>query len=845
MIFVKKEYREGLFLGNSIQIDNLSKKGMNIITRLFQMLAVLVGAWGCLSVFLENTNVPANILAIHLTILLSFSVTFTLCLIASYNAVKLFFCILFYVLFFISRFKAIANGFIIMWNEAAKRMFSYYSVNIGFFNVDTEPEIADFTLFVIMMAIPLVALMTVAAATGKFVKVTAVIMSLPIAASFLLGYTPSEQYLVPCLLSAVYLTRLGFTGNNTDDKKQKRRLHNINCRAGVWLTLISLVLFFGLKLFITEDSYSNFTKIREIRRDIQNKISSINLDDITDTFSNYRLPNFGSSFGSGLDGGVLGRTGKVKYDGSEELRVTAPYNTISNGVYLKGYVGSSYRGNRWAGHAVEEENEFKELLNNIPANYPMHQTIELVLNAYKAGIIPNLYLYEMKIEYTGANKRFLYAPYFTDYSEIEDIDYKQDLYAAPSKNKSSYTYKCYGLIDSMMMPEGSLARFQYFYYTTLFLNNYYEYEGLYREFVQKAYTDLPEDGLERLKELCRNAVSNENLYTVEAKISYIKNYLQTNTSYSLSPGKVPEGKDFVEYFLFENKVGYCAHYASAAALMLRAMGIPARYVEGYMVSPADIAVNSVSAVSFSDYNLNGDIEISIKDYNAHAWVEVYFDGIGWIPIEFTPASGIGYNAYSRQNTAEAPTPTVEPYQKPSLTPVPENIQNNSDNDSDTTDSELKKEANSPASDKAGISGMLLMILRAFLYLLPVLLIICLITMLILIKNIRFNRASNNYKAICLFARLEKIMNFACGKRFLNKIQLEDNEDFLKSSFDFLDSSDVDSFMDTVRKARYGRGYISGRELHQVKSFYDSFIEKISSRLPFIKKAFLKIILLLV
>ena len=67
------------------------------------------------------------------------------------------------------------------------------------------------------------------------------------------------------------------------------------------------------------------------------------------------------------------------------------------------------------------------------------------------------------------------------------------------------------------------------------------------------------------------------------RINYVKSYLERHTDYSLSPGKLPRGKDFIEYFLYENKRGYCAHYASAATMIFRAMGIPARYVEGYAV----------------------------------------------------------------------------------------------------------------------------------------------------------------------------------------------------------------------------------------------------------------------
>lgn len=82
--------------------------------------------------------------------------------------------------------------------------------------------------------------------------------------------------------------------------------------------------------------------------------------------------------------------------------------------------------------------------------------------------------------------------------------------------------------------------------------------------------------------------------------------------------------NFVTDFLMTEKKGYSVHYASAAVLMYRCFGIPARYVEGYLVTP-EMAENAQD---------DGTIYVTGKE--AHAWVEIYQDGIGWIPMEVTP-----------------------------------------------------------------------------------------------------------------------------------------------------------------------------------------------------------------
>ena len=99
-------------------------------------------------------------------------------------------------------------------------------------------------------------------------------------------------------------------------------------------------------------------------------------------------------------------------------------------------------------------------------------------------------------------------------------------------------------------------------------------------------------------------------------------------SYTITPdlSSVDPTMDGVENFLFNTKEGYCVQFASAVALILREYGIPARYVEGYIAS-------DLTKLSSTDFVYGG----YVHDYQAHAWVEVYFDGIGWVPYETTPA----------------------------------------------------------------------------------------------------------------------------------------------------------------------------------------------------------------
>ena len=88
---------------------------------------------------------------------------------------------------------------------------------------------------------------------------------------------------------------------------------------------------------------------------------------------------------------------------------------------------------------------------------------------------------------------------------------------------------------------------------------------------------------------------------------------------------MPLGEEVAEYFLFEGGQGYCQHFATAATLLYRLYGIPARYAAGYAVQPEEFEESE-----------DGLYRAVLTDGQAHAWVEIYLKDAGWIPVEVTP-----------------------------------------------------------------------------------------------------------------------------------------------------------------------------------------------------------------
>lgn len=129
----------------------------------------------------------------------------------------------------------------------------------------------------------------------------------------------------------------------------------------------------------------------------------------------------------------------------------------------------------------------------------------------------------------------------------------------------------------------------------------------------------------------------------ERVINVLSSYFRTYYTYSLKVDKTPSDQDFIEYFLNEMDAGSCTYFSSAAVQILRSYGIPARYVEGFMVPPG-------SAERVDD---SSNYKIDVSDKYAHAWVEIYYPSIGWVPVEFTLSD---YNDIN--DPPEVPTTTT-------------------------------------------------------------------------------------------------------------------------------------------------------------------------------------------
>lgn len=151
----------------------------------------------------------------------------------------------------------------------------------------------------------------------------------------------------------------------------------------------------------------------------------------------------------------------------------------------------------------------------------------------------------------------------------------------------------------------------------------------YPSWVTERYLQLPENISLRTRQLAAEITAG--LETPYDKAAAITQYLRENIAYvETIEGEPRPGQEVIDWFLFDLKQGFCNYYATAEIVLLRLVGIPARWAIGY--AQGELITDETLP------DLGGDQLIyNVRHKDAHAWPEVFFPGIGW--IEFEPTVG--------------------------------------------------------------------------------------------------------------------------------------------------------------------------------------------------------------
>lgn len=463
----------------------------------------------------------------------------------------------------------------------------------------------------------------------------------------------------------------------------------------------------------------------------------------------------------GVADGALSQGGGIQVSGVTDLALTAS-DKPEETVYLRGFIGGSYDGTTWQ---APDADAFDSAAMNWKTEDNARLTIAslpFLRTAYDGTAQPQT----LTVERIHADTQYTYAPYNAYWGDYYTI---QGDGAAAGQTAQDDVFLYYPRDTAQTQLEARADA------DPSVLDRM---EASYAAYAASRYTAVP-DGYDELQTLCDEAKKDQKLTEAADIGDYIRAYLNTNYQYNASAPQPPEGADPIRYFLTESKQGYSVQFASAAVVMFRMFGLPARYVVGY-----------AAPQSLFTQQEDGSWHAILQDDNAHAWAEVYISGQGWTPMEMTP--GVLVSAQQADLRTD---------------PLPET------QDQDTAPAAGESSANEPAATIVPRSRLVLAALLGG----------CLLAAAVLLVLARrhamgYGRGSCNARVLAVFGSIYRLL----VHRGLPPDTPSDAPEFaafLQSCVPALEPQDAEALLALAQAAQFGAGTMTEQDTDKMRKLY--------------------------
>lgn len=286
-----------------------------------------------------------------------------------------------------------------------------------------------------------------------------------------------------------------------------------------------------------------------------------------------------------------------------ELTMEAPQK-----LYLRGSIYETYTGTAWEDADTRQQAEHEDLF------YWLHESG--FYGQSQIGLAEQLQGQEshgLTIRTLNACAGHGYYPYAVAGSASLDSRRIGDAQLPAVQELRCYT----GSVPRWYELQQTLASQQ----DTGTVVSYLALEQKYAEYVEQTDLQMTQTSWEVLD---RHMEADDSGKTLSEIREIIRSYLDGAITYDETAASHTGDGDFLQYVLERSGSGYDVHYATAATLLLRYFGVPARYVEGYFLSAEEAA------------QLRAGETVTLDERHAHAWAEYYLNGVGFVPFEVTP-----------------------------------------------------------------------------------------------------------------------------------------------------------------------------------------------------------------
>lgn len=696
---MNKKHDSGIVISKELKLKSLITNNLPMYVRIIQIILIFLAAISPVLSFVNATDIKCDIYSISTITLFAIVIEYIAFRIMKNkdNSTFAMLVILIFCITIIVLRKKLMLGLLCFVDE----YIDYFNFKFNkdyILKVKIEASIIKNAPYIVMMVVVFMSLIMAYLIVVKMNKITYILTSIiwPILCYFV-DLKPQKGFFIVYIIVSVVILSIEHKNKNNNIENQESNFFVTQkifrdvaaAKIELMVALFAVCFFVLFNIILNQKKFEENTSIKNISSYMRTGIENIINNDMK------TMDAFDREVGGNdtkdlkdllnttpvLNNGAISEGGNARYYNKKVFRLVS--NEVNDTLYLKQFVGIEYK-NGWISK-IKDKSELSKLsiCDNMLKNVMNSKTENLDKTLYydMVGILTN----EMRDNLipTGSNEN----------------------YEIGKNGVVNYINK------NVTVVAGYELEFQNIY--SSLENIQLEYESNDEDKIRKLYLDVPDklyNSVEKIKpeidkyvakimlkdNITEETVVNKDKLVIRALV----NYLNYNFEYTLSPGRPPNNMDPVEYFLLENKRGYCMYYAAAATAILRYYGIPTRYVEGYVVRTKDCEngkridsreyVKKLGVYNTSMYDFNNVplYEYDIKDTNGHAWVEVFISGLGWVPVEVTPTR-LGQNdevwpeeekdkVISTAKPTESPQGTMKPTEN-SESGTQENKKDNKEN----------------------------------------------------------------------------------------------------------------------------------------------------------------------